>query len=170
MPQSPEFVDLREAAEPVLGAVLAQNARVEHHTSPLDPARLRALVDASRLALATPDGAAFVIAFDEAGAYDSPNFLWFRERLNRFLYIDRIVVASELRGRGMARALYDRAFEAAAAAGLGQVVCEVNREPPNPGSDAFHAALGFAEIGRGAPSPGKVVRYLSRPVTGEGPT
>ena len=31
-----------------------------------------------------------------------------RDRLDRFLYIDRIVVACELRGRGMARALYDR--------------------------------------------------------------
>lgn len=162
MSEGPEFIDLTRAAMPLRAAVLALNARVETHTSPLDPARLDALLAASSLSLATPDGAAFVIAFDEGADYDSPNFLWFRNRLDSFLYVDRIVVAPALRGLGMARALYGRVFAAVAAAGRERVVCEVNFEPPNPGSDAFHAALGFAEMGRGAPAPGKVVRYLAR--------
>ena len=43
------------------------------------------------------------------------------------------------------------------------VVCEVNREPPNPASDAFHAALGFSEVGLAAIHGGsKTVRYLAR--------
>ncbi len=39
--------------------------------------------------------------------------------------------------------------------------CEVNLEPPNPVSDAFHEALGFTEVGRAAIHDGKkLVRYL----------
>ena len=48
------------------------------------------------------------------------------------------------------------------AAGHARVVCEVNSDPPNPASDAFHAALGFAEVGQAVlATQGKVVRYLS---------
>ncbi len=43
---------------------------------------------------------ALLLAFDQAADYDSPNFLWFRERFPRFVYVDRIVVAGEARGRG----------------------------------------------------------------------
>jgi predicted GNAT superfamily acetyltransferase len=43
------------------------------------------------------------------------------------------------------------------------VVCEVNSEPPNPASDAFHAAMGFTEVGRATIHQGrKTVRYLTR--------
>jgi predicted GNAT superfamily acetyltransferase len=43
--------------------------------------------------------------------------------------------------------LYADLFDRAAEAGHDRIVCEVNRQPPNPASDAFHAALGFAEVG-----------------------
>ena len=48
----------------------------------------------------------------------------------------------------MGRALYEAAFERAASAGAVEVTCEVNVEPPNPDSQAFHARLGFVEVGR----------------------
>jgi hypothetical protein len=106
---------------------------------------------------------AFLLAFDQDAAYDSPNFLWFRERFPRFVYVDRVVVGPAARGRGLARRLYDELFAAAAAAGHERVVCEVNLDPPNPGSDAFHARQGFAEIGAAAIHGGaKTVRYLER--------
>jgi len=45
------------------------------------------------------------------------------------------------------------------------VVCEVNRDPPNPASDAFHAAQGFTEMGQAAIRQGsKTVRYLARAI------
>lgn len=110
-------------------------------------------------------GAALIVAFDQDADYDSPNFLWFRQRYPRFAYVDRVVVAPAARGRGLARALYDDLFAAARAAGHDRVACEVNTDPPNPGSDAFHAALGFAEVGRAhVPERGKAVRYLMRPL------
>jgi predicted GNAT superfamily acetyltransferase len=160
------FLALRDAPGSFRDAVLRLNALYEAETSPLDDARLVAMAKAACFAEAVPDGdgvAAVLIAFDETAAYDSPNFLWFRARFPRFLYIDRVVVAPEARGRGLARALYEELFRRALAAGHDTAVCEVNLVPPNPASDAFHARLGFEEVGR-ATVGAKTVRYLSRPL------
>jgi len=106
---------------------------------------------------------ALLLTFDERADYDSPNYLWFRERYGRFVYVDRVVVSAAARGRGLARRLYADLFAAAAAAGHGQIVCEVNSDPPNPASEAFHAGLGFIEVGAAAIHNGaKSVRYLCR--------
>ncbi len=105
------------------------------------------------------------MAFDQDADYDSPNYLWFRERYPRFVYVDRIVVAPAVRKRGLANRLYEDLFEAAIDAGHERVVCEVNSDPPNPASDAFHAALGFVEVGQASIHGGaKTVRYLARPL------
>ena len=161
-------VALLTASEDVLAAVLALNEAAEEETAPLDPARLAALLRTAAFAEALVDAGgevlAFLIGFDHAADYDSPNFLWFRDRMDRFAYVDRVVVAEAARGRGLARALYAAYADHARAHALERLVCEVNRVPPNPRSDAFHAALGFAEVGRGAPVQGKLVRYLARPV------
>jgi predicted GNAT superfamily acetyltransferase len=101
----------------------------------------------------------------ENAAYDSPNYLWFRERYARFVYVDRVVVAPALRGRGYARRLYADLLERARRAGHRVVACEVNIDPPNPASDALHAALGFAEVGRATIREAeKTVRYLARAI------
>ena len=106
------------------------------------------------------------LAFDQGADYDSPNFLWFRARYVSFVYVDRIVVAASARRRGCARRLYRDLFEHAERAGHERVVCEVNISPPNPASDAFHAALGFVEVGSASVQEGsKTVRYLSRALT-----
>ncbi|MBO0905354.1 GNAT family N-acetyltransferase [Jiella sp. MQZ13P-4] len=105
------------------------------------------LVARAFLARQTQDAGAFVVAFDETGDYDSPNFLWFRARYERFVYVDRVVVAPQARGRGLARALYDSVLAAAMAADAGRIVCEINLDPPNPGSLRFHERLGFRKVG-----------------------
>jgi uncharacterized protein len=107
---------------------------------------------------------AFIIAFDQDADYDSENFLWFRARFQHFVYVDRVVTAPEARGRGHAAALYNGLFEAARAAGHEQVTCEVNEDPPNPASDAFHAKFGFRPIGSAPLANGKKVRYFARPL------
>jgi predicted GNAT superfamily acetyltransferase len=38
--------------------------------------------------------------------------------------------------------------------------CEVNVEPPNPGSLRFHQRIGFAEVDKIAPKPGYIVSLL----------
>ncbi len=106
---------------------------------------------------------AFLLAMDQRADYDSPNYQWFQQRYKRFVYIDRVVVAAAARGRGYARLLYQDLFRHAADAGHQHVVCEVNVQPPNPASDLFHAALGFAEVGSATIHNGaKSVRYLAR--------
>lgn len=64
------------------------------------------------------------------------------------------------------RGLYATVIDHARITGRARVACEVNAVPPNLASDAFHAALGFREIGRGAFGPHKVVHYLVRRVGG----
>ena len=108
---------------------------------------------------------AFLLAFDERADYDSPNYLWFRERYPRFVYVDRVAVEQAARGRGFARRLYADLMQQAAAAGHTVVVCEVNANPPNPASDALHAALGFAEVGAASIRGGsREVRYFARAI------
>jgi predicted GNAT superfamily acetyltransferase len=69
-----------------------------------------------------------------------------------------------MRGQGVARCLYNAIFDAARQAGHQRVLCEVNIRPANAPSDAFHAALGFAELGRATLKGGKTVRYLAREI------
>jgi len=143
-------------------ALLALNNAHAQELSWLEPERLRHLVEQAFLARRIGDLDAFLLAFDQDARYDSPNFLWFCARYPRFVYVDRIVVASSARGRGCARRLYRDLFEHAAGAGHERVVCEVNTSPPNPVSDAFHATLGFVEVGTASVYDGsRTVRYLS---------
>lgn len=112
-----------------------------------DAPRFAWLVQHACAALTMGGTEAFLLAFDQDAAYDSPNFLWFRARFGRFIYIDRVVTAAAARGRGHATALYQALFAKARAAGHCVVTCEVNAEPPNPVSDAFHAKHGFIQLG-----------------------
>ena len=142
--------------------MLALNNAHAKELSWLEPDRLQYLAGHAFLARRIGALDAFLLAFDQDAPYDSPNFLWFRERYPRFVYVDRVVVATSARGRGLARALYRDLFEQAATAGHARVVCEVNSRPPNPESDALHAALGFVEIGSASVhNDSKDVRYLS---------
>lgn len=143
-------------------ALLALNNRSAVETSWLEPARIEHMVASAFAALHVPEARAFLLTFDQSADYDSPNFLWFRERFDRFVYIDRIVVGEQARGLGLARQLYEQLFDLALEAGHNLVTCEVNSTPPNPGSDAFHAAMGFVEAGSARFTEGKSVRYLTR--------
>lgn len=105
----------------------------------------------------------FLITFDPSADYDSPNFIWFQKTYSEFVYVDRIVVAATARGQGIARQLYEHLFDVVKRNGIERVVCEVNLDPPNPVSDAFHAQLGFSEVGRAElKDRSKTVRYLCK--------
>ena len=65
--------------------------------------------------------------------------------------------------RGLATCLYRDLFEHAREAGHDRIVCEVNLDPPNPGSDVFHARMGFVEVGRTDLQPsGRTVGYWEK--------
>lgn len=157
------MTDLLDISPDAYEPVLALNAAHVVELSPLDRESLAGLLAGSFYARRIGVAEAALIALDEGHAtYASPNYLWFRQRYPRFVYIDRVVVVDSARGKGHARRLYGDLIERARAAGHDILVCEVNSEPPNPASDAFHAALGFKEIGSAEIHGGaKTVRYLA---------
>lgn len=157
------MADLLPISEAALPAILALNNDHARELSWLEMPKLTHLVRQAFLACRVGEADAFLLAFDQDAAYDSENFLWFRARYPRFAYVDRVAVASHARGRGLARAFYEALFDKARAAGHTMVACEVNSDPPNPGSDAFHAAMGFREVGSAAIYGGeRTVRYFVR--------
>lgn len=59
---------------------------------------------------------------------------------------DRIAISEEARSKGLGERLYNAAIQAFADK-VSRIVCEVNRLPPNPGSQRFRERLGFKAIG-----------------------
>ena len=156
---------LRAPGEADLDALLALSNAQEREIGVFTRAAFSELVGLSFHTRMTSARDAFLIALAERAPQIAPNYRWFAERFDRFVYIDRVVVAESARRKGLARLLYDDLFAAAAGAGYERVCCEVNSDPPNPVSDAFHAASGFAEIGSAfLADRGKRVRYLMRTV------
>lgn len=121
---------------------------------------LKALIARASYARWCPGETGFLIALDERADYPNPNFEWFRARFPHFAYVDRVVVDGDHRGLGLARQLYEDLFRTA---DRSLVVCEVNRVPPNPASDAFHDRLGFRAVGSAELADRqKTVRYLAK--------
>ncbi|MCD2470513.1 GNAT family N-acetyltransferase [Jiella sp. MQZ9-1] len=143
-----------------LPALLALNNAHAAELSLLDADGFARLIASAAHARQSADASAFVVAFDERADYGSVNYLWFKTRYERFLYVDRAVVAPSARGRELAHALYDTVFAVADSLQSGPVVCEINVEPPNLASQRFHEACGFRAVG-GAALPGgrKMVAY-----------
>lgn len=110
---------------------------------------------------------AFLVAFAEGSAYDSPNYRWYGARHDRFAYVDRVAVAEAHRGTGIAHELY-RSFEAwGRGRGAGVLCAEVNTMPPNPRSLRFHERLGYlpvAELEPWSDEPGHRVAMVEKPV------
>ena len=143
--------------------LLELNRASVRELSELDAQRLRAILSLAHRGLVV-DSAGEVVAFALAIApgtvYDSRNYRWFGDRFERFLYLDRVVVADGQRRRGLATQLYD-AMEGTAAS-FGRMVCDVNVRPRNDASLAFHGARGYREIGRLAHGAEKVVALMSK--------
>lgn len=121
----------------------------------------------SDLVVADDEGhlAGFVLLFGPGAPYTSPNYRWFSGRYADFAYVDRIVVAPTHRRRGVGEGLY---LEAERRRPTAWLLAEVNLEPPNPGSMAFHRRQGFALVGhRGEEGSGYRVAMLAKRRGGE---
>jgi len=144
------IVIVRPALRGDHAAILALNLDAEALMSPMDAQRLQAMDAESICHRVVCDGdavVAFLLVFDQNADYDSPNFLWYRGRYPRFLYIDRIAVARSHRGRGLGGMLYDDLFAFARERGFDTVAAEFYIEPFNEISSRFHARYGFSEVG-----------------------
>ena len=158
MPTPFSIADL-DAAPALLDALVQLNNDHAVELSWADAARIRYLVAHASVATRVGFADALLIAYDQDAAYDGTNFAWFRARFDRFVYVDRVVTAAAARGRGLARALYEDLIARARKAGHARIVCEINAEPPNPASEAFHRKLGFVVVGSATLPDGKVVAY-----------
>jgi predicted GNAT superfamily acetyltransferase len=141
---------IRDAECSDFAAILALNEESVHFLSPLGADSLERLQrSAAYHKVVDVDGeiAAFLLAFREGAAYESPNYLWFAARYPRFLYIDRIVVAPAHRGAGFGAKLYDDIAAFAARSSAPWLACEFDIDPPNPASMRFHERMGFHEVG-----------------------
>ncbi len=140
-------MQLREVGPDDHAALLALNADSVLELSALDEPRLRYILAlAHRSLLVERDGEtlAFAIAIAPGADYDSANYARLGELFERFLYLDRIAVAQSARRQGLGGMLYDAIEEDARA--FGRMVLDVNVEPPNEPSLAFHAARGYQPL------------------------
>ena len=95
------------------------------------------------------DVCAFCITFAQDAPDAGDNHRWFAERYESFVYLDRIAIDSEYRNRGLGVRLYQSVeYEMLRSAEHSILCCEVNLEPPNPGSLRFHHRIGFTEVGQ----------------------
>jgi len=149
---------LRPIGDADIATVLDLNERNVELLAPMDAARLaqlRTWTNRADVILCDGDVAGFVLTFPAGTAYDSANYRWFTEHLtDGFHYLDRIVLDDRFRRRGLASAVYDVAEADASTAG--RLALEVNIDPPNEASLAFHRRRGFREVGRLGKTGGEV--------------
>ena len=133
--------------------MLALNEQEVHLLAPMDEARLAKLRGwAHRFDVIEVNGGfgGFVIVIESGTTYDGDHYAFFSQRYEEFLYLDRVVLASHVRRRGIGRVVYDELEEVARR--FGRMTLEVNVDPPNPPSLAFHRGRGYVEVGRGGPA------------------
>ncbi|MET0505266.1 MAG: GNAT family N-acetyltransferase [Luteibacter sp.] len=141
---------IRDVREHDLDAVLALNNEAGTGILATDMSRLRHLHDVAHyFRVAEQDGRilGFLIAMRPDANYASPNFRWFQAHYESFVYIDRIVIASESRGHGLGRIFYCD-VQSYAEVRVPLLTCEVFLEPRNDQTVLFHGTMGFQEVGQ----------------------
>jgi hypothetical protein len=147
-----EDVVIRSMKPDDLERILVINEANTPEVGSVDAERMAFIVAESPIALVADAGGdvvGFCLVLGDESAYDSVNYRWFTSRFENFMYLDRVAVDVASRGRGIGKALYaevDRRM--AVIDGADHLALEVNVDPPNEVSLAFHAGLGFTEVGR----------------------
>lgn len=127
------------------------------------------IAEQSAIALvAEEDGvtAGFCLVLAPGADYGSGNYLWFSERYDDFVYLDRVAIAPAFRRRGLGRTMYLEVERLAAqrCPAATDFTLEVNLRPRNDTSLAFHETLGFVEVGRRETSYGSLVSLMAKPL------
>jgi predicted GNAT superfamily acetyltransferase len=145
--------------------VVTLNKELEWAAAPMDADRLAMLRAEAELAVVVEDHdgpAGFAITLGPGTPYDSVNYLWFSERYDEYLYLDRIMVAEHARRRGIGSLVYNAMEDHGRR--YGRLLCEVNSDPPNEPSLAFHYGRGYLERGRQRMPDGHEVVLLEKPL------
>ena len=98
--------------------------------------------------------------------YGSLNYRWFSERYTDFVYLDRVAISPTFARRGIGLSIYADVERLAAATcpAANDFLLEVNLEPRNDESLAFHARLGFVEVGQQVTGKGTLVSLMAKPL------
>ena len=106
---------------------------------------------------------AFCITFAPDAPDAGANHRWFADRFESFVYLDRIAIDPTYQNLGLGVLLYQSVEQQMIASAQHSLLCcEVNLEPPNPGSLRFHHRIGFTEVGQQSPQQNYVVSMLSK--------
>jgi predicted GNAT superfamily acetyltransferase len=152
----PAIHALNEAAYPAVGAETIDD--------------LGHIASESIIALvAEHDGAiaGFCLVLAPGADYDSINYQWFLERYDDFVYLDRIAISPAFQRRGLGHTAYAEVERLAAERrpGASDFTLEVNLRPRNDQSLAFHAQLGFVEVGQQETDYGARVSLMAKPLS-----
>lgn len=137
---------IRDAKKEDLLQVQKLNKAAKPHVTAVDSSQLNWFLKNAALFLVAESNkeiAGFMIVLSPGLKYESLNYRFFEAHFQEFLYVDRIVVADGHRREGLGRQFYETLFEEAKSK---RVTCEVNLEPPNPDSYAFHRSMGFHQM------------------------
>ena len=151
---------IRRATAEDASAIIGLNSHVVELTSPMDKKRFELLFSQCALIIVAERDRAvvgFLMGFDDKCQYDSANFKWFRSPLDAFFYVDRVVVSETDRGTGIGKAFYQYIRNWARDREIETLAAEMNLEPANEASLAFHRSESFIEVGTRNPSEGKTL-------------
>jgi predicted GNAT superfamily acetyltransferase len=155
-----DALTMRPAQDQDFERIIAINQAGQPGVSPLALAELAAIeASASLFEVAEIDRelVGYVIAYADTNVYDGEEFNWFKRHFTHFLYIDQIAIAQSARRAGVGARMYQLLEQRAYARALTTLTCEVNLEPPNPVSLAFHTRQRFIEVGTLATTDGRTV-------------
>jgi predicted GNAT superfamily acetyltransferase len=110
--------------------------------------------------------AGFCLVLAPGADYDSMNYQWFLAQYDDFVYLDRIALSPAFQRQGIGRALYAAVERLARERRptATQFTLEVNLRPRNDQSLAFHAELGFSEVGQQETDYGARVSLMAKPL------
>ena len=148
---------INEAAYPAVGAETAEAlAHIAHES-------LIAIVAED---VETGAIAGFCLVLAPGADYDSMNYLWFGERYDDFVYLDRVAISPDFQRRGLGRDLYAEVerLTAERRPTAEHFTLEVNLRPRNDQSLAFHGELGFDEVGQQETDYGVLVSMMAKPL------
>jgi hypothetical protein len=158
-------VTIRELRPGDLAVVRAINDANVPEVGSADEDRLRFLVSESAIAsvVVVEDAiAGFCLVLPLGSSYDSVNYRWFDSRYDDVMYLDRVAFDARFRRRGLGTLLYDEVEQRVAESGASALTLEVNVDPPNDPSLAFHHGRGFREVGREDTPYGIVVSMMRK--------
>lgn len=157
-------MSVQPITEDVMDALHALNNIHAEALSLTTPAGFRARIDAAYFS-GHIQARGFMIAYDHRAKITGENYDYLASAFDSFVYVDRIAVDARAQGMGYGRELYEALFRRARQDGHKRCLCEINVDPPNPSSVAFHKALGFLTVFEPRDlSNGKTVQYFEMPL------